>query len=110
MKKSKKNSTHNRESLIKRIVQQTGRSEDVVRQIYNTLDTVVFDTLASATEDEDVKIKLFNGITMTSSFMPSKHQINNLTGKMIQTACKIRPKVTISRDYRSRMNQRINLV
>lgn len=110
MKKSKKSNTHNRENLIKKIAQQTGYSDDVVKKIYNTLDTVVFDALASATEEEDIKIKLFNGITMTSTFVPSKHQMNNLTGKMIQTACKIKPKVIISRDFKTRMNQKMNLV
>lgn len=105
MKKSKKSKTHNKESLIKKIADQTGQSIEVVRQIYNTLDTVVFNTLSSVTEEEDVKVKLFNGVTMTSTFVPSKNQMNNLTGQMIQTACKIRPKVTLSRDYKERLNR-----
>lgn len=106
MEQNKQINIYSKELIIKMVAHQTGYPVETVRQIYRQLDAVVFDALASANEHTDIIVKLFSGVTMSSEYIPSKYQMNNLIGQMVETASKIKPKVTINRSYKNQINQR----
>lgn len=116
----KMKNTYTKEMLIKSIAEKCGKKlsniridkEDklrsgeeisIVRAIYNILEESIADILSSANSNTDVSIRLFEGITIDSKFIPEKTKVNNLTGKVITSASKIKPKANITRNYRNKL-------
>ena len=91
--------TYTKDMLIKRISKECGENPRVVRDIYNALEEDMARLLSCANEDVDISIRLFEGITLGSTFVPEKAKLNNLTGETIMTLEKIKPKAHITRNY-----------
>lgn len=91
--------TYTKDMLIRKIADECRKDTKTVRAIYNNLEENVFDILSSADTDTDTSIRLFEGITIGSTFVPEKNKVNNLTGETITAASKIKPKAHITRSY-----------
>jgi hypothetical protein len=102
MKEKEKEKEHiifTKERMIKKISAKTEKSFDSVRKFYNALEDSLIDVLSTANEDVDITIKLCEGITINSEFIPEKEKVNNLTGKLIKTKDKIKCKANVTRSY-----------
>lgn len=95
--------TYTKDMLIKRISNECHIDPKTVRKIYNALEDDIVDILSDANMDTDVVIRLFEGITLNSTFVPEENKINNLTGELITSKSKIRPKANITRYYRDKI-------
>ena len=93
-----------KENLIKDIAKQTNNNISDVKEIYNTLENLVFDILSSVNKDRDVDIRLFEGISLDGIYVPAKEKKNNLTGKTSLVESKIKPKFNITRSYIEKLN------
>lgn len=91
--------TYTKEMLVKRISKECNKDLRTVKKIYNALEEDIADILSSAELDTDISIRLFEGITINSTFVPEKNKVNNLTGEVITTKNKIKPKANITRYY-----------
>ncbi len=95
-----------KENLIKNIAKQTNNSIVNVRDIYNTLEKIVFDTLSSVDTNGDTSIRLFEGISLDGTYIPEKTKKNNLTGKVSFVESKIKPKFNVTRSYCEKLNSK----
>ena len=95
----KTKTTYTKDMLIKKIAEEYGTGVRIVRSIYNALEDNIFEILSSANLNTDISIRLFEGISIDSSFLPEKTKINNLTGETIIASSKIKPKANITRNY-----------
>lgn len=93
-----------KENLIKDIAKQTNNNISDVKEIYNALEKDIFDILSSTDENQDVSIRLFEGISLDGIYVPEKEKKNNLTGKMSLVESKIKPKFNITRSYCEKLN------
>jgi nucleoid DNA-binding protein len=93
-----------KENLIKDVAIQTNNNISDVKAIYGALENLIFDILSSVSEDKDVSIKLFEGISLDGFYIPEKEKKNNLTGKMSVVDSKIKPKFSITRSYCEKLN------
>ena len=93
-----------KENLIKDISKQTNNNISDVKEIYNSLEKLIFDILSSVNEDRDVDIRLFEGISLEGFYVPAKEKKNNLTGKTSIVNSKIKPKFNITRSYIEKLN------
>lgn len=93
-----------KENLIKDTAKQTGNNISDIREIFNSLEKLVFDILSSVNEDRDVDIRLFEGISLDGIYVPAKEKKNNLTGKTSLVESKIKPKFNITRSYIEKLN------
>lgn len=94
---------YTKDMLIRKIAKMCRRNSTTVRSIYNALEEMIEKILSSATPDTDITIRLFEGITIDSMYVPEKTKINNLTGKVITSTSKIKPKANITRNYRDKL-------
>lgn len=101
--KEKNKVTYTKDKLIRKITENCNRDIHTVRTIYNSLEDMIAELLSSASPDTDISVRLFEGITLDSTFIPEKTKINNLTGKVITTISKIKPKANITRNYRDKL-------
>ena len=97
--KEKNKNTYTKEMIIKNIAKISGRNISIVRSVYNTLEETMMILLSSANSNTDVSLRLFEGITIDSIYIPEKNKKNNLTGNIITTTSKIKPKANITRNY-----------
>ncbi len=95
----KEKATYTKEMLIKEIAIRCRKDVRFVRAVYNSLEETIFDVLSSASPDTDISIRLFEGITLGSAYVPEKTKVNNLTGETITASSKIKPKANITRNY-----------
>ena len=102
---NKNKNTYTKDMLIRRISDICGKDMSTIRIVYNTLEETIANLLSSAKFDTDVSIRLFEGITLDSTYIPEKTKINNLTGKVITAASKIKPKANITRNYRNKLTE-----
>lgn len=93
-----------KENLIKIIAKQTKKSISDTKDFYNTLENVIFDMLSSVNSEQDVCIKLFEGISLDGTYVPEKTKKNNLTGETNLVHSKIKPKFNITRSYCEKLN------
>lgn len=91
--------TYTKEMLVKKIAGECHKDSKVVRAIYNSLEENIFDILSSANSEADTSIRLFEGITIGSTYIPERTKVNNLTGETITASSKIKPKANITRNY-----------
>ena len=95
-----------KENIIKDIAKQTNKSISDVRFIYGTLEDYIFDTLSSVCEQQDICIRLFEGISLDGTYISEKTKKNNLTGKIGFVESKIKPKFNITRSYCEKLNDK----
>ena len=95
-----------KEKIIKRIAKQTNEKTSDVRNFYNALESVIFNTLSSVNDKQDVCIKLFEGISLNGKYIPEKTKKNNLTGQENFVESKIKPKFNITRSYCEKLNDK----
>ena len=102
--KVKHKNTYTKEMLIRNISEECRRDIGTVRIIYNTMEDKIAQLLSTADDNTDVSVRLFEGISIDSTFIPEKTKVNNLTGKVITTMSKIKPKANITRTYRDKLS------
>ena len=95
-----------KDKIIKNIARQTNKNIYDVRNFYNTLEDVIFNLLLSVNEEQDVCIKLFEGISLDGKHIPEKTKKNNLTGEVNVVESKIKPKFNITRSYCDKLNSK----
>ena len=79
-------------------------TKSVIKDVYNLLEDVVFQSLCSANEEQDVSIRLFEGISLDGIYIPEQTRINNFNGKTMVCPSKIKPKCNITRTYCEKLN------
>lgn len=95
-----------KENLIKIIAKQTKKSISDTKDFYNILENVIFDMLSSVDKEQDVCIKLFEGISLDGTYVPEKTKKNNLTGETNLVHSKIKPKFNVTRSYCEKLNSK----
>lgn len=95
--------TYTKDILIKSIAKECRMSAGTVHAVYHKLEEIIARLLSSANENTDIVIRLFEGITIDSSYVPETEKLNNLTGEIIMASSKIKPKVNITRNYREKL-------
>lgn len=98
------NGTISKKKLVKSI--KNSHTKTVVKDVYNMLEDVIFDSLSSVDRKQDVCIRLFEGISLDGKYTPEKTRINNLTGEMNFVESKIKPKFNITRSYCEKLNDK----
>ena len=93
-----------KKKLIKSI--RNSHTKSVVKDIYNTLEESLFESLHDVNKKHDVCIKLFEGISLDGKYIPEKTKKNNLTGKENLVESKIKPKFNITRSYCEKLNDK----
>lgn len=93
-----------KENLIRDIAKQTNNNISDIKTIYNALESFIFETLSSVNANEDVCIRLFEGISLDGTYIPEKTKKNNLTGETHLVQSKIKPKFNITRSYCEKLN------
>lgn len=88
--------------LIKSIKNSHTRS--VIKEVYNSLENAIFNSLYSVNEDQDVCIRLFEGISLDGTYIPERMKTINLTGESRLMESKIKPKFNITRNYCDKLN------
>ena len=97
-----RNGNVSKKKLIKSV--KTSHTKSVIKDVYNSLESVIFDLLSSTDKKQDVCIKLFEGISVEGKYMPEKTKKNNLTGEIGFVESKIKPKFNITRSYCEKLN------
>ena len=95
-----------KENLIRDVAKQTNNNISDVKLVYNTLENLIFNILSSVDENEDVCIRLFEGISLDGKYVPEKTKQNNLTGETHFVESKIKPKFNITRSYCEKLNNK----
>lgn len=95
-----------KENLIRDVAKQTNNNISDVKLVYNTLESNIFRLLSSVNKDNDICIKLFEGISLDGKYVPEKTKQNNLTGETHFVESKIKPKFNITRSYCEKLNNK----
>lgn len=93
-----------KENLIKDIAKRTNKNIYEVKDFYNALESVIFDSLSTVNANQDVSIRLFEGISLDGNYISEKTKKNNLTGETNKVESKIKPKFKITRSYCEKLN------
>ena len=99
--------TYTKDILIKNVARKSKLTIDEVKEAVHLLEDEIFEILSTTSEDKDVSIRLFEGMTIDATFVPSKKKMNNLIGKEIEVPGKIKPKVNITRYYVNNLNKQL---
>lgn len=93
-----------KKKLIKSI--KNLHTKTVIKDVYVTLEDIIFDLISSTNKKQDVCIKLFEGISLDGKYVSEKTKKNNLTGEVSFVESKIKPKFNITRSYCNKLNNK----
>lgn len=91
--------TYTKQMLMKKISEMCDFDLNFVKEVYYALEDSIAEILSTTTEKNNVSIRLFEGITIDGVYVPQSIRINNLTGKIITSIAKIKPKVHVTKSY-----------
>lgn len=93
-----------KETLINEVASQEGIQVSAFRQYYETLENIIVDHLSSTTPTNDVKIKLFDGLSVECKYVPQTKMEHPDTRKEIIVPEKIWAKPKITRYFNRKIN------
>lgn len=96
--------TYTKDMLIKMVSADCKRDRRIVREVYESIERHISELLSSADQDNDISIRLFEGIVFDGVYVPEHEKVNNLTGETIVAKAKISPKARITRSYCDKIN------
>lgn len=82
-------------------------SHNDLHNLIGLIEESIYDNLKQATENESIIIALFEGLNIESSYIPQKEKVNNLTGQVILTSSKIKPKATFTRTCCEKLSESV---
>lgn len=96
---NKNKSVFTKDMLIKSVSEDCNKTINTVRLVYNSLEDKIIELLASVDPNTDVSVRMFEGISLSSFYVPEKIKVNNLTGETILSKSKVKAKANITRNY-----------
>ena len=103
-KATDENGIISKKKLVKSI--KNSHTKSVIRDIYNLLESIIFNSLSTVDKKQDVCIRLFEGVSLDGKHVPEKTKKNNLTGEVNLVESKIKPKFNITRSYCEKLNEK----
>ena len=97
-----------KENFIRHIAKEANKTIVETKEFYNALEDVIFGLLSSVNEEKDLRIKMFEGISLDGKYVSEKEKKNNLTGEISFVNNKIKPKFKITRSYCEKLNNKLN--
>lgn len=104
--KEKSVEKYTKEKLIRQVAQICERDLKTIHKIYDALEEVVASNLATANEEKDVQVRLFEGISINSTFLPERSYTNYFVGEEMKAKEKIKVKANITRRYSENLTKR----
>lgn len=96
--------TVSKKRLIRSI--RNSHTKTAIKNIYSTLENIVFESLHSVDKKNDICIKLFEGISIDGKYVPEKTKKNNFTGEIDIVESRIKPKFNVTRSYCDKLNNK----
>lgn len=96
---TKNTKVYTKAQMIQLIARRVRIRRSLVQKIYEGFEDEIRELLASANDESDVSLRLFEGITIDGRYLAPKEKVNNLTGEKITTLEKIRAKAKVTRHY-----------
>lgn len=93
------------EELYKKIAAKGDVDETTVRNIFHSAETIIFAYLTSAVPSENVQVKLLNGLSLNSTYVPER-TVNKGVFQNYKCADKIKVKANITKYYIAKINER----
>lgn len=93
------------ENLVEQIANRTYISPEAVAAILGALEDVVIDKIASANEEKDVSVKLFDGFFIEGKYQEAKETENNLTGETIEVPERINIRGRFTRVFKEKISK-----
>lgn len=103
-KAANEDGTISKKKLIKSI--RSSHTKSVIKDVYGSLEEIIFNSLSSVDKKQDVCIRLFEGISLDGIYVSEKTKKNNLTGEVGFVESKIKPKFNITRSYCEKLNNK----
>ena len=103
-KATDENGIISKKKLIKSI--RNSHTKSVIKDVYSSLEDIIFGILSSVDKRQDVCIRLFEGISLDGKYVSEKTKKNNLTGEVGFVESKIKPKFNITRSYCEKLNNK----
>lgn len=98
--------TITKEQLIRFIAEEYDLNLKTTRQIYSSLENKIKYLLSGANPTKEITVKLFEGITLNSRYIPAKEKIDNLTGNKMMINSRLGVKANVSRRFIEKLNKR----
>ena len=102
----KNKTVYTKAQIIKMVARSARIRKSLVKRVYEELENEIVNLLSTATKDNDVSLRLFEGISIDGELLPAKEKVNNLTGQTIITLEKIKAKANITRYYCEKLLRR----
>lgn len=95
------------DELIREIAEKENIDLSTVRNIFKSTENTVFTHLSSVASSESVTIKLLNGLSLESEYIP-QHKVNKGIFKDHDCPAKIKIKSNITKYYKNRFNESLS--
>lgn len=106
----KKKVVISREDLIKHVARTCKQYQSSVREVWDATEEYIYTSIASLPEDEELVIKLFNGIRIEAEVEPSKDKQVPYAGRSYEISEQVKFKVKFSRYIKEKINNMRDLI
>lgn len=100
---------YNKDVIIREAAAIVDQPIGSVKRVYDALMDAITSKLSTTTKDNNVQIKLGNGIAVSGSYYEAKEKVSNITGKPIYVPASVKPKVKFTKKYITMLTESSNI-
>ena len=90
---------YNKDVIIREAAAIVDQPIGNVKRVYDALLDSMISKLATTTKDNDVHIKLGNGVALKGIYYDAKEKVSNITGKTMYVPACVKPKVRFTKKF-----------
>lgn len=90
----------NQKELIDKVAEMMDVTKKSVREMLEALEAVLYEELATATEDEAVEVKVIRGLSLLASHVEEHTSRNPKTGESVVVAAKNKVRARIGKNLK----------
>lgn len=73
--------------------------------VYTATESKLKELLSQANENDDVSVRIFDGVIVDCSYIPKRTKTNNFNGEIVVYPPYLKPKFNVSRNYIKTLNR-----
>jgi nucleoid DNA-binding protein len=96
---------YKQKEFIKLVAEESGYYQNAIKDIFDGVEAVLERLMSEANSEDQLEVKIFEGLTVGTKYYPAKKAMNPKTGKKITTDEHIYPVAKYTQGYQNKIRE-----
>ena len=96
---------YKQKEFIKLVAEESGYYQNAIKDIFDGVEAVLERLMSEANSEDQLEVKIFEGLTVGTKYYPAKKAMNPKTGQKITTDEHIYPVAKYTQAYQNKIRE-----